>query len=101
MKNTNLITMGQFLAILLVTACLAASASAANRSVSADEEGLWQDHSLVYAKVIAITNTGLGEYRINIEPLGTLAGKFDCGLSAEVTFDLYLEPVPKGWILGT
>ena len=50
----------------------------------------WQDHSLLYARVMAVTNTARDQYQVTVDPLATLTGTFDCGLSARLAVRLYI-----------
>jgi len=80
--------MKTFLLFVLASTCCLGYANAAMNTIGADNEELWQDHSLVYAIVKSVTNVGQGEYRITISPVATFSGKFDCGRTSEVAMTL-------------
>lgn len=81
------------MATLLIVVLSVGATNGAIETINADDEGIWQDHSLVYAMVTAVTNVGQGQYKLTIRPVATLSGKFDCGLSLDVVLTMIVGEV--------
>ena len=82
----------RFLPVILASVCLAYRAGAAMGLIDGEEKDLWQSHSLLYAKVKAVTrvtNSILEQYIVAIEPVATLGGRFDCSSCAQLGLSMY------------
>ena len=83
---------GRLLLAIFAITCLAYRAGAARDMIDGEEKDLWQNHSLLYARVKAVmrqTNSILEQYTVTIEPVATLGGRFDCSSCAQLGLNMY------------
>lgn len=80
--------MKRVIIMFIVSAFSVVIVHAAMITVDGKDVEYWQSHSLVYATVENVSSIGHGKYGIKINPIATLTGNFDCGLSSNVILTL-------------
>lgn len=99
------------LAVGLVAALLPRSAMSIVGGVTGEEAGYWENHSVVLAEVIELTEAKGDDYfdRLRLRPISTLSGRFDSGASSELNTGaeiftsisvIHAYPKPGQLILG-
>lgn len=78
--------------LVAILALQPGAASAGIRTIYGSEQGVWTDHSAVYADITSLTDLGLGNLGLTLRIRATLTGSFDAAECPVLKTDLHYGP---------